>query len=244
MAAQWNVVKLYDEWRIVDVCWASVCILPNNNQLNPTKAVHMVNEFYFLTDPDVFIGTHFPNNSKWQLLPQPISKSRFFNLPKLGDRYFKLGLKLSGESLLSYKVQTVDGTLAIPFDIPKENATHLRFKYIIYDPKVKDSRHAMERYVLYQKTFHNIEYFIRFPKRSEYIMDIYGIDKWHRYYDLVCSYLINCSSPYKNVDPLPECPAIGWGPKCVEAVNMGLIPTFNKSTHISLEVSIANPLLI
>ena len=235
MMAQWNAVKLYNEWRLVDVHWACACVLPSEDKSD--NVVHMVNEFYFLTDPDALIGTHFPDKPKWQLLPHPITKERFFNLPKFGDRFFKLGLRLSSQTKLTNKLQTVKGTVVIPFEIPENNALNLKFRYMIYNTEIKGSRHLMERYVLYQKTFSNVEYIVRLPRKGHYKMDVYGLDNSYRYYDLVCSYTINCPSPYVLTDPLPESPAIGWGPRCVEAVVLGLKPKQYTSAQITLKVT-------
>ena len=92
LVGQWNAVKLYNEWRFVNVSWACSCVLSGGGVARP---VRMLNEFYFLTDPDLLIGTHFPMNSNWQLLPakQKVSMETFFNLPVIGDRYFTMGLQ-------------------------------------------------------------------------------------------------------------------------------------------------------
>ena len=39
---------------------------------------HAINEYYFLTDPDLFIYNHRPENSdEWQLLARPVSLSEY-----------------------------------------------------------------------------------------------------------------------------------------------------------------------
>jgi hypothetical protein len=63
-------------------------------------------------------------------------------------------------------------------------------------------------------------------------MDIFGqVEKTHDALDLVCSYLIDCNSPLKNANPLPDLPEIGWGPG-TEAKEAGLTPLTHKDAII------------
>ncbi|RRB17708.1 transglutaminase domain-containing protein [Larkinella knui] len=76
---EWNAVNIEDEWFLLDLAWAV------------TTGSEGSNDFYFLTPPEVFISQHFPTDSRWQFLDQPLSKSEFDRFPKLYDPYFQLG---------------------------------------------------------------------------------------------------------------------------------------------------------
>ena len=94
LTTQWNAVKLFNEWRFINVGWACSCVVSDDDK-DERRPARMLNEFYFLTDPDVLIGYHYPFNSNWQLLPidSSISLDRFFKLPIMGDRFFAMDLQ-------------------------------------------------------------------------------------------------------------------------------------------------------
>ena len=78
---EWNAVQLDGDWYLLDLAWA----------LTTAKTPGTANDFYFLTEPAAFAANHFPADSRWQLLTNPISKSRFDQFPKVYDAYFRLG---------------------------------------------------------------------------------------------------------------------------------------------------------
>jgi transglutaminase/protease-like cytokinesis protein 3 len=82
---EWNAVKLDGDWYLLDIAWAQTTAKSGpDGELLP-------NDFYFLTEPKAFAANHLPTDSRWQLLPAPISKSQFDQLPKFYDAYFRLG---------------------------------------------------------------------------------------------------------------------------------------------------------
>ena len=130
MFAQWNAIKLYNEWRLLDIHWACSSVFKNEEQKH--RVVHLINEFYFLTDPDAFIGTHFPSSPKWQLLPQSIYRDTFLNLPKFGDRFFKLGISLGPSSHSKSRLTTNHGMLTVPFKISEWNSSNIKFRLVYF----------------------------------------------------------------------------------------------------------------
>lgn len=75
----WNAVKIQAKWYLLDVTWGAVDSIKTVNNLYDNLEF----EFYFLTDPDKFIFTHFPQDAKWLLLSKPIDKQTFEHLPFL-----------------------------------------------------------------------------------------------------------------------------------------------------------------
>lgn len=62
----WNVVKLNGKWELLDITWA----IGHGSADKPDG-------FWFLTKPTDFIYTHYPEESKWTLIENPISFSEF-----------------------------------------------------------------------------------------------------------------------------------------------------------------------
>lgn len=102
----WNAVKISGRWHLLDATWGAGHIDPRTR-----KFERHTNDDWFLVNPDRFIYSHFPDESKWQLLPRPLSKSQFSKLPTLQPAFFGLGLSLlkpppdrcSGEYRLALK---------------------------------------------------------------------------------------------------------------------------------------------
>lgn len=51
-------------------------------------------DFYFLTDPEEFLYTHFPDEERWQLLDAPISLEEFEKRVFKTSAFFTMGLRL------------------------------------------------------------------------------------------------------------------------------------------------------
>ncbi|MGL1894270.1 MAG: hypothetical protein OCD02_21750 [Spirochaetaceae bacterium] len=80
----WNVVNLDNKWFIIDSTWGA-------GYMNGKKFVKEFEEFWFLTDPNKSIFSHLPEDPKWQLLTDPISKKTFQKSPNLKGNFFDLG---------------------------------------------------------------------------------------------------------------------------------------------------------
>lgn len=98
--AAWNAVKIKDDWKLVDTYWMIAANhlyaaqdissdramrrfldkrmnrLPSRAELTRGKRIN--NDFFF-APPRRFVKTHFPLDSRWQLLPVPVSWSSFTN---------------------------------------------------------------------------------------------------------------------------------------------------------------------
>lgn len=54
--------------------------------------VYEYDDFYFLTDPEQLIYSHWAHRSEWQLLVRPITLADFENLPLVKSYFFKCGM--------------------------------------------------------------------------------------------------------------------------------------------------------
>lgn len=68
----WNIVKIKGVWYLVDVTWDS-----DDYETN-----------YLFAEPKSFLHTHFPTESRHQLLAKPLSASEFVALPNLRPNFF------------------------------------------------------------------------------------------------------------------------------------------------------------
>lgn len=71
----WNAVKIDGQWRLLDATWGAG-VVEGGDDFN-----QLFQPGYFLTEPRIFIGNHFPEDAKWQLLDAPIDKETFKKQP-------------------------------------------------------------------------------------------------------------------------------------------------------------------
>ena len=245
MAAQWTCAHLDGEWRFIDTMWASMCIegkktgewnlidldgeiTDEEETQEEGESKHLVNEAYFLTDPDVLITTHIPDGQEWQLLEQPISLNEFEKNVYIRERFFDMGLHLQPESQKTCVVKSEHGEIQFDFGFHTSVDTRKsQFRYTIFRARQESERLTdiqFERFVLFQKKKDCVSYKCRFPMTGKYKIDIFGQEEGeHTTFDLCCSYLIECDVAKKNCEPYPDSPDDGWGPSS-EAEVIGFAP--------------------
>ncbi len=86
----WNVVKIKNNWEIIDVTWATTY-----TNIGTQKNLEKFYDYYFFTNPEDFILTHYPVNTKWQLIKNKISKKDFFKSPIFYPSYFRNEIKIA-----------------------------------------------------------------------------------------------------------------------------------------------------
>ena len=247
--AQWNAVLVDGQWRLLDVLWASCALVGRRvagwrlvDVLGETDAKEDAedgtrgdlrsrnNEFFFLTDPDLFVCTHLPDDPAWQLLPRPLNSRQFEEFVYLRERFFDMGLLIKADSQRYCVLETTNGKVTISFGIPTTVSDTPEFRYMLYrkgggcaqgddqdnvgddgdDGAVADSDDKKWKCVVNQQTTEEISYDCHMPMKGNYIIDIFGRANTNAdCMDLVCSYVIVCHS---TGDRLPDAPDIGWGP--------------------------------
>lgn len=86
----WNAVKIDKQWRLFDVTWAEGNGKNVNGKLVSTKKFQ---PFWFDVDPKAFVFTHYPVNTKWLNLGEPMTLKQFETLPEIDESIFSLGFQ-------------------------------------------------------------------------------------------------------------------------------------------------------
>ncbi|KAK3588378.1 hypothetical protein CHS0354_018179 [Potamilus streckersoni] len=108
MRSKWNAVHVNDNWRPVHVEWG--------HQDNGGKNKDKKDDFYFLTDPDRFVVSCFPDDYQWQLLADPLTKPEWLNLPNFRPAFFDLHMQLVKPK--SGLVRAVKGKAEVEISVP------------------------------------------------------------------------------------------------------------------------------
>ena len=69
----WNAVMLDGEWKLLDCTWGAGFV--NGNDFHRSFS-----DYYFCSEPKEFLTSHYPDDSKWQLVDTPISRADFDGL--------------------------------------------------------------------------------------------------------------------------------------------------------------------
>ncbi len=93
----WNVVKTDGIWKFMDATWGQGYGEQKHGRMIATI---QFDDYWFAPNPKEFIFTHFPEDSEWQLLSDPISKYQFKELTSINQALFKFGF--NADSILNH----------------------------------------------------------------------------------------------------------------------------------------------
>ncbi len=169
----WNAVKINGGWYLIDSTWGAGSIIQQ-------RFVREFDEGYFLTTPERFIYNHLPEDSKWQLLSTPVSKSEFSALPYIYSSFFLYGIDL-GDNAKS--VIETKGSLTLIFTIPSN--TYLMARLSQGDIELAETFTSATR------SGNQYQINARFPNSGTYILSIYARkDSQYGMYDGVLEYKV------------------------------------------------------
>ena len=75
----WNTVQIDGAWYLLDPTWDAGGILAGTQSFKRRTESYR----FFLPDPNRFITSHLPEQQKWQLTSQPVSKQEFWAMANL-----------------------------------------------------------------------------------------------------------------------------------------------------------------
>lgn len=84
----WNAVKIDGEWKLIDVTWSS-----GYTDHKVTQFTKEFSDFFFFTDPNEFLLSHYPELKSWIPPKSKLSAKEFSNGPVITPGYFEYGVK-------------------------------------------------------------------------------------------------------------------------------------------------------
>lgn len=155
----WNAVKINGEWQLLDATWGAGYSDENN------QFVRSFSDFWFLTPPNQFIYTHYPNDSSWQLLTPIVPVGVVALYPVIRPAYFVYGLDFGDNNQGFCSINSGNGLIGIqaPFDV-----------MIMAELYQNDT--LLEKRVFYQKQENIYQINIQVPYAGDYELRIYA--KW------------------------------------------------------------------
>ena len=258
---QWNLVYCAHGWRIVDCHWGgtkSAISIPNpawilidgtfdNGKRKQSESVtrigsgtsdslYQLDAFYFLTDPEEFIYSHFADQPEHQLLDQPKTLDQFKELALLASGFFELGLHLKSHSKILTNHDEAE--VVLQFALPMN--AFVSFSYKLFINEKRTSTNVIDKIPLDKFVFEQIQnkivcFTLRVPAKSYYKLIVYGrlcseedSKAGNLSLSRACTYFFQCNSTPKNVSPLPNDAPTHFGPT-PEMTFLGLTPV----THLA-----------
>ncbi len=183
----WNAVFFDGQWHLIDVTWGAGYIDENKN------FVKRFSDYYFLTDPNVFIYTHLPDNHSWQLLLIPKSQDEFLKQMDLSSAWFEYGLQVSSHK---QSVIIAKDSLTIRIKTPEK---------VILAVNLVESKNTMDDgYTFVQKKDSLTEISLIFPREDIFILNIFAKERADSgVYKQVSKYRIDALHVKKNRESFP-----------------------------------------
>lgn len=225
-AGAWTAILINGAWHVAHIRWC-------------TKEGGGVNhaEFYFLTNPEEFIYTHFATEPKWQLLARPVSLQEFTQMAYLEPHFFECQLRL--KSHRGCVVSAPEGVTRIELGIPP-NAVY-EFKchlYICTERNIQLSIYKgeeLKRLVFMDVHEGTLNCTVEFPVSGKFKLELYCANKAvSDTYFRVCKYAINAEKAKPNARYCPANSRPQWGPSHDMAA-VGLKPITHKRGMVHVE---------
>ncbi|XP_069128822.1 uncharacterized protein [Argopecten irradians] len=254
----WTVVLLDGQWRVLDVRWiceAAYGVLKNNWRLiedengkvsqrramrenRGTFKTHVrFRDYYFLTDPEMFIYDHFPDDEKFQLLARPLTYEEAKDAAALRSDFFRHGLYLRSHP--TCRVHCPDGIITFVLGMKKKKS--MAFVYKLYRSKgsrevASSSRNTLDRYVFLERDIEegNIRATIRCPIEGQYLFELHGSETNETHHALLLTYVIECTGTSASCRPLPPNMRQEWGPG-EDTKDMGMTAVTHKKGEVEAE---------
>ncbi|XP_015830392.3 kyphoscoliosis peptidase [Nothobranchius furzeri] len=203
----WNAVLLEGQWFLLDACWGAGQV-----DLDNKSFVKRFDDFYFLTDPEEFIDSHFPDEERWQLLDMPIPLEEFEGRVFKTSSFFTMGLRLIKPH--HFHILTDDGEANVSLGFTKPTI----FTYEI--TQHKDLLHcgaselkeaSSSSFGLLTVSLRSMKLQLLPPASGLYDVKLFARPEtattplvW------VCSFTVECPVP-KTTEDIPVNPHMSWG---------------------------------
>ncbi|XP_060082730.1 hillarin-like [Ylistrum balloti] len=212
----WNAVYVKDGWRIVFPLWGLKAIAGRSTGSTPGKDIALkgdalkemilnaINEYYFLTDPSEFIFRCMPDETNWQLIKSPFTKTKFVSVPLLRPKFFEYDLRLPAGSQEGI-ILCEEGLCEVKITYSKKYVQLLPV-LLFYDRENSGEHSKVDRHTAVFVEGDAVRFVMRLPTGGIYklqILDIYSA--W------VCSFKVICVEP-SNMGPFPVEAELGFGP--------------------------------
>ncbi|KAG7271012.1 hypothetical protein CRUP_038463 [Coryphaenoides rupestris] len=202
----WNAVLLADQWFLMDACWGA-----GNLDMEHKSFIKKFNDFYFLTDPEDFVESHFPDEQRWQLLDQPMSREDFEKRISKTSTFFTLGLKLIQPQYFNVLTDNGEVNLSISSSRPVTYSYHITQQHnFLHRGATKQKETVIVLGLDDHVGTRTMRLQILPPPGEPTTSMVFAGPELSTTLTLVCSFTVECTAPGPP-EEIPENPFHFWG---------------------------------
>ena len=190
---EYNVVNIDGNWHAIDCTRGA-------GYIEGKKYIKEFNEFYFLTNPEFLIKSHFPKDEKWQLTKKRYTLDDFERWPVVQSSFYKYGFTkfFPEEAVLNLKDSNT-------------------LKFIVWGDNIKNKDVLCRVFFLQDNTYFNqpclsfvipfknkFEINCSFNKKGTYLIEIFGRNNEESHYKIMIVYLVNAENDAKKELKFPH----------------------------------------
>jgi len=186
----WNSVRVDGKWYLLDSTWDAGSINEG------TRSYERKNSDYdfFLTNPQIFIYSHFAKEDKWNLAKNNWDKKEFFSKVNVSESAFKLGLNVDKYSNAVIDVDT------LPYVLDYDTNARLHGALFANGSKIKG-----EWTFLKYDNNGGAKLLVSVPSNGSYNLQLYSdIKKQSGVLQGILQYKINVSNSLSNFGTFPQ----------------------------------------
>ena len=179
LTSSWNIVKINDEFKIIDTQWGSRIVSSREVDMD-----YNYEEFYFCPSPADFIATHFPFEESDQLLSTPISFADYGASIKLWPLFHKMQMTIVSHA--DGFIRNDEGKVVVVIETPAHSRMNGSVTFQLYQKNSNSTGHIGAKDLndepLNSFVFHHQEglydvFDITPPENGSFIFQIFGSHK-------------------------------------------------------------------
>uniref|UniRef100_A0A3P9HJZ1 Kyphoscoliosis peptidase n=1 Tax=Oryzias latipes TaxID=8090 RepID=A0A3P9HJZ1_ORYLA len=209
----WNAVLLGGQWFLLDACWGAGRV-----DMEHESFVRRFDDFYFLTDPEEFIESHFPEEEKWQLLDTPIILEDFEKRVFKTSAFFTLGLRLINPHHFHIVTDEGEANVSIGFSSPTTFTYEItQHKDLLHCGALEQKESSSSSFGILTVSHRSMNLQLLPPATGSYDCKVFARhEKASTPLVWVCSFTVECLAP-RAMEVIPENPYLSWGMQPVAA---------------------------
>ncbi|XP_034050718.1 kyphoscoliosis peptidase [Thalassophryne amazonica] len=203
----WNAVLLGGQWFLLDACWGAGRV-----DMEHESFVKRFDDFYFLTDPEQFIESHFPDDKKWQLLDMPITLEEFERRVFKTSAFFTMALRLIQPHKFHIVTDDGEANVSISFSRPATFAYEItQHRDLLHCGALEQKESSNSSYGLLTVSHRSMRLQLLPPASGTYDVKVFARPEGAKTpLNWVCSFTVECVTP-RTMEEIPENPFMSWG---------------------------------
>ncbi|XP_072221994.1 kyphoscoliosis peptidase isoform X2 [Leuresthes tenuis] len=203
----WNAVLLGGQWFLLDACWGAGRV-----DMEHESFVKRFDDFYFLTDPEEFIDSHFPDDEKWQLLDMTITLEEFERRVFKTSAFFTLGLRLINPHHFHIVTDNGEANVSLGFSRPTTFTYEItQHRDLLHCGASEQKESSSSSFGLLTVSHQSMKLQLLPPASGTYDVKVFARPEaattalvW------VCSFTVECPAS-RAMEDIPENPFLSWG---------------------------------